>query len=167
MITHPDPTEHSAFHGAYIALVPQGDIVETLEKEGEAAYALFAGLTDERAEQPWAPGKWTIKQTIGHVIDTERVITYRAMRTARRDTTVLPGFEQDDYVAASNAGSRTVASLAEEFQAVRRSTVLMFRGFPADAWDRRANANGMETTVRAFAYIACGHELNHRRQITA
>lgn len=102
---------------------------------------------------------------VGHVIDTERIQAYRALRIARNDKTNLPGFDQDDYVPFSNAGNRSLASLVEEFTCVRHASLLLLKSFDADAWSRRGTANNYELTVRALAYIMAGHELHHRKAL--
>ncbi len=122
-------------------------------------------IPQELGSLRYAPGKWTVKEVVGHVIDTERIQVYRALRIARNDKTDLPGFEQDDYIPYSNSNARTMGDLVEEFAAVRRASVLLLRSFPGDAWSRRGTANNMSLTVRAIAYILVGHEMNHRKTL--
>ena len=162
MIPHPETSEFAPYYAAYIALVPGNDIVKTVAAQGDEAAAYYLSLTEDQGGLSYAPGKWTIKQVLGHVIDTERIISYRALRIARGDQTNLPGFEQDDYVATANSSARTMADLAAEFQAVRHATGLLLKSFPDEAWQRRGFANNNEVTVRALAYILTGHEINHR-----
>jgi uncharacterized damage-inducible protein DinB len=118
-------------------------------------------LSDEQANYSYAPGKWTIKQLLGHMIDTERVFAYRALRIARNDSTPLEGFEQDDYVRyGPHAQSRNV-DLLEEFDAVRKASICLFRELSSEAWDRQGTANNNKVSVRALAYIIAGHVAHH------
>src|SRR5262249_31658343 len=110
-----------------------------------------------------APDKWSAKEVLGHINDTERIFTYRALRIARGDQTPLAGFEQDDYVLGAEAQSCLLSDLVEDFIAVRRATVSLFRNLPKAAWMRRGIANNNEITVRALAFITVGHELHHRK----
>jgi uncharacterized damage-inducible protein DinB len=159
----PQASEYASYYSRYISLVPNGDIVSLLtEQAGQTAEAL-SGLSDREADFRYAPGKWTIKQVLGHLIDSERVFAYRALRIARNDKTPIEGFEQDDYVANGPFASVTLAELVMEFTAVRHSTVLLFRHLAPEGWDRRGTANNNEVTVRATAYIIAGHELHHLR----
>jgi hypothetical protein len=165
MNQRPDASEYAPFYAGYIALVGGNDIINTLEQEGRQSIAFLSSLHEDQGALRYAPGKWTIKEVIGHVIDTERIQAYRALRIARNDKTNLPGFEQDDYVPFSNSGNRTVADLIKEFACVRHASVLLLKSFDANAWPRRGTANNYELTVRAIAYIMAGHELHHRKAL--
>src|SRR6202034_4604784 len=110
----------------------------------------------------YAADKWTVKEVVGHISDTERIFAYRALRLARADETALSGFEQDDYVLAGAFGERTLADLVEEFAFVRGATSALFHSLGEQAWLRRGIANKNEVTVRALAFIIAGHELHHR-----
>jgi hypothetical protein len=160
-ISRPDATEYAPYYGKYIELVPAGDLIITLSQQINDTSTLLRGLSEAQAETRYAPGKWSIKEVLGHVIDTERVMSYRALRIARADETPLPGFEQDDYVRAANFDSRTLANLLEEYMAVRAATVALFRNLEATAIARRGTANNVPVTVRALAYIIAGHERHH------
>ena len=107
--------------------------------------------------------RWSIREVIGHLVDTERLFSYRALSMARADPAELPGIDQDQWAVASNANERTLASLLEDFASVRASSVALFESFTGDIWDRRGKASGCEFTVRAFPYILAGHEIHHRR----
>ena len=161
MTTRPDPTEYGAYFGKYISLVPDGDIVVTLSSQIENTLALLRTVSEDKAALPYAPGKWSIKEVVGHLIDTERIFAYRALCIGRNDKTPLPGFEQDDYVANTNFNRRTLASLLEEFTAVRRATIQLFKHFTDEEWQRRGTANAGEISARAAAYNVAGHELHH------
>ena len=158
----PESNEYAPYYDKYVSLVPGGDILITLEKQAPETAALLA-RPEADGDFRYAPGKWNVKESLGHVIDAERVFSYRALRIARNDKTPLPGFEQDDYVRYGPFGQCTLAALLEEFTAVRKSTVLMFRALDEAAWTRRGVASNNEVTVRALAYMIAGHELHHRR----
>ena len=159
----PQVSEYAPYYSRYISLVPDGDIVSLLAQQAKRTAEALSGLSDREADFRYAPGKWPIKQVLGHLIDAERVLAYRALRIARNDKTPIEGFEQDDYVANGPFSSVSLAELVREFTAVRRATVLLFRHLAPEAWDRRGTANNNEVTVRATAYIIAGHELHHRR----
>ena len=126
---------------------------------------LLSGRTEADGEIRYAPEKWSLKEVLGHVNDTERIMSYRALRIARNDATPIEGFEQDDYVGNGPFGQRPLSDLIEDYIAVRRATVSLFRNLDEAAWTRRGVANKNEVTVRALAYIIAGHELHHRRII--
>lgn len=158
----PEPSEYAPYYGKYISLVP-GDVVAALEDQPHETLALLSGLSEEQADFRYAPGKWTVKEMLGHVIDTERIFAYRALRFARKDATPLASFEQDGYVLAGDFGGRRLADLIDEFVCVRRSSVWLFRSLSPEAWMRRGIASENPISVRALAYIIAGHELHHRR----
>jgi uncharacterized damage-inducible protein DinB len=124
---------------------------------------LLSGRPESDGDLRYAPGKWSLKEVLGHINDTERIMSYRALRISRGDTTPLAGFEQDDYVRNGPFARCTLADLIEEYIAVRRATVSLFRNLDEVAWTRRGKASENEVTVRALAYIIAGHELHHRR----
>lgn len=159
MLSRPESTEFAAYHRNYIASVPEGDILDILAKQPGEYRQLLTGITDSVASD--ASRKWSIKQMLGHVCDAERVMSYRALRFARGDETELPGFEQDDYVREANSNARTLDDLLTEFEALRKSTVALFRSLPPETEKRRGIANGNPLSVRALAYIAAGHAQHH------
>ena len=158
----PAPTEYAPYYERYVSLVA-GDVVETLERQGAETAALLRGLTEEQGDVRYEPGKWSVKELIGHLIDTERILSYRLLRVARGDRTPIEGFDQDPYVANSNAGARTLRSLADEFGHVRAATLALVRGLDDAAWSRSGVANENEVSARALAYIIAGHEAHHVR----
>jgi uncharacterized damage-inducible protein DinB len=162
-VAPPDASEYAAYYGKYIALVPGNDVVRTLEGQGRETAELLAGLSERQTMHRYAPGKWSVKEVVGHVTDSERIFAYRALRIARSDRTPIEGFEQDDYVQAAQFDRRSLAELVAEFSAVREATVRLFESLPADAWMRRGVANQNQVSVRALAYMIAGHELHHRR----
>ncbi len=158
----PHQAEYNPYYQRYISLVPQGDIVQTLESQWRETRALLSSIPEQRGTHRYEPGKWSIKEVLGHLIDTERIFAYRALRIARADATPLSGFEQDDYIRGANFDAVSLASLIEEFDAVRRSTVLLFRHLQPEAWTRTGTANNNAISVRALAWIIAGHEMHHR-----
>ena len=124
--------------------------------------AIVGCLTEAQADYRYEPSKWSVKEVVGHVVDTERIFAYRLLRIARGDQTPLSGFEQDDYVREGNFSARSLAELLAEFGAVRRATTILIRSLPDKAWIRRGSANQKEVTVTALAFIIAGHELHHR-----
>ena len=158
----PEPGEYAPNYETYISKVKGNDIVGILEAQRLQMAQLFAAHSERDGNFRYGPDKWTVKEVLGHVCDTERIFAYRALRIARGDQTPLPGFEQDDYVRGGNFAERTLADLAEEFGLVRAASIAFFKALQKDAWQRRGVANKNEVSVRALAFIVAGHELHHR-----
>lgn len=158
----PGDDEYDAYYAKYVALVPEGDIVAILATQLEDTLAVVRNLTDEQARGAYAPGKWSIKEVIGHLADSERIFASRALRFGRGDATPLPGFDENSYVPAGRFNDRPLPSLVAELAAARGATVALFAGLPAEAWTRSGRANGVPVSVRGLAWIAAGHELHHR-----
>ena len=161
----PQPGEYTPYYDRYISLVPANDILAALEDQRREMLLLLCGLTEADGDLRYAPDKWSIKELLGHVNDTERIMSYRALRISRGDATPIEGYEQDDYVRNGPFARRPLADLIEDYIAVRRATVSLFRNLDEPARNRRGVANKNEVTVRALAYIIAGHELHHRRII--
>jgi len=161
MLTRPDTTEYAEFYRNYIAKVPDGPVLDFLARQPDDYRQLLSRTSEADAAAPTAPGKWSIKQVLGHVCDAERVMGYRALRFARGDRQELPGFEQDDYVREAGSDTRSLEDLLNEFESVRRSTIALFRSLPGGVETRGGVANGNPVTVRALAYIAAGHAQHH------
>jgi DinB family protein len=161
-LSRPDPSEYGAYYGRYIDLVPDGPIVTVLRDQIAETLKLLRALPEARGNHRYAPGKWSIKEMVGHVTDGERVFSYRALRIGRGDETPLPGFEQDDYVKNGGFDSRPLRDLLDEFETVRRATVQLLAPLDEAAMLRRGTASGFPVSVRALAYITAGHELHHR-----
>ena len=159
----PEANEYAPYYEKYVSLVPDADLVETLERQGAETVALLRGLSEERGAHRYAPGKWSVKQVVGHIIDGERLFSYRALSIARGDRAPLPGMEQDEWMAGADFDARTLRDLVEEFEAVRASTLHLFRHLTPEAWARRGVASDNEVTARALAYIIAGHEAHHVR----
>jgi hypothetical protein len=159
--TRPETGECAEFYRGYTGRVPDGDIRITLALGLEQTLRLLWAVPFELEGFAYAPGKWTVKEVVGHLVDAERVFAYRALRFGRGDETPLPGFEQDDYVLRGGFATRSLADLATEFEYLRPGNLLLFRGSEAEALDRRGVASGKEVTVRALLWIMAGHELHH------
>jgi hypothetical protein len=162
IIGRPDETEYLSYYGKYIALVPDGDILATLSQQLDATLALLREIPEARGSFRYADDKWSIRELVGHLIDSERVFSYRALRFARNDRTPLPGFEQDDYIRNASFNDCTLNDLASELESVRHSTLFLLKHLNEEAWMRKGLANDSEVSVRALAFILAGHELHHR-----
>ena len=162
-IPRPEPGEYAPYYDRYISLVPGSDILTTLESQRRQTLLLLSGRNDSDADFRYAPDKWSAKEVLGHVCDTERIFAYRALRISRADRTPIEGFEQDDYVRNGPFAIRPLAELIEDYIAVRRATLTLLRNLDEPAWLRRGSANKNEVSVRAIAYTIAGHELHHRR----
>lgn len=160
-LNRPGSDEYAPYYEKYVSLVPEGDVITTLKRQLDSTLALIRGLNESQGANRYAPDKWSIKELLGHIIDTERIFGYRALRFARNDKTPLPGYEQDDYVRNANFDGRQLSDLANEFEGVRRSNIELFKSFTEDAWSRCGTANDYEVTVLALAHIIAGHEAHH------
>src|SRR6202171_6713725 len=158
----PESGEYAPFYETYISKVKGNNILSILEAQRLQMAQLFAAHSERDGNFRYAPDKWTVKEALGHVTDTERIFAYRALRIARGDQTPLSGFEQDDYVRSGNFAERTLVDLAEEFGLVRAASIALFRSLQKEAWSRRGVANEKDVTVRSLAFIVAGHELHHR-----
>jgi DinB superfamily len=162
-VARPKPDEFAPYYERYISLVEGEDILTTLDEQRRQTMLLLSGRSDADGNFRYAPDKWNAKEVLGHVNDTERIFAYRALRIARGDQTPIEGYEQDDYVRNGPFAHRPLSDLIEEYIAVRRATLSLFRNLDEAAWLRRGVANKNEVSVRALAYIIAGHELHHRR----
>ena len=160
-LSRPTPGEYDPYYERYLSHVPSGQALDRLESQQERVTSIFGSLDERTALHRYAPEKWSVKEVLGHLIDTERMFTHRALRFARADATPLPGFDENTYVPAGNFDRRDVASLLEEWRAVRAATLAFFRGLDPEAWERRGNANGAPASVRALCYITAGHTDHH------
>ncbi|MFP7171158.1 DinB family protein [Terribacillus sp. 7520-G] len=157
----PSTTEYPAYYQDYMKLVPEGNIAALFKEQKRQTTNLLQGLTDEQACFAYEAGKWTIKEVIGHLTDTERILSYRLLTIARGDVTPLPGFDEDSYVQQAKFTQMTVASLLAQYRAVRASTIALLESLGEQDWVRQGMANGHATSVRALAYIMLGHERHH------
>lgn len=161
MLSRPEKDEYADFYANYVSLVPEGSVEEFLLKQWDELVAFLQTISEDEASKPYAPGKWTIKQVLGHLCDTERVFCYRMMRFARGDKKELQGFEQDDYVAGGDFNSRVRHDLMVEFKNLRGATIALVGSIGPEAEVRTGTANGKEVSVRALAYIIAGHAQRH------
>ena len=159
--TRPDATEYAQPYAGYVANVPEDDILGAIEEQSAVTQKLLASLDESRAMFRYAESKWSVKEVLGHFIDTERIFAYRALAIARGETQPLPGFDEGDYVRNADFDSWKLGDLSEHYALVRRSTIVLFRNFPAEAWERRGTASGYPITARAIAWIIVGHERHH------
>jgi uncharacterized damage-inducible protein DinB len=158
----PAPSEFSPHAKSYVDLVPDGDLIAGLERQLRETVLLLNPVDDASAETlVYEPGKWSIKQIVGHISDAERIFATRILRVARADRTPLPGFEQDDYVASAASNQRTLADLLAEYESVRNATLTLLRSLTPEAWLRVGCANNCDQSVRGVAYTLAGHELHH------
>ncbi|HEX8895343.1 MAG TPA: DinB family protein [Terriglobales bacterium] len=161
MISRPADNEHAPSYATYISKVPDGDLLNFMELQPDQFNGLINDLTDEQAIEPPAPGKWSVKQVLGHLCDTERIMGYRALRFARADKTEIEGFEQDDYVAAANSNARSATELLAELKSVRGATLSLLESLTTAESERSGMANGKSISVRALAYVIAGHAQHH------
>jgi len=162
LISKPGADEYPAYAAAYIKWLPDdGRILEHMKDQAGKTEELVSGIPDEKWSYVYAPGKWTIKEVLVHIIDDERIYAYRALRIGRGDTTPLPGFEQDNYVPYSRANERSVNSILKEYTTVRKATLSLFRSFSEEDFLRRGTADGSAMSARALLYHLAGHELHH------
>jgi DinB superfamily len=157
----PADTEFAPFYAGYIGRVPETDPLPVLEAQPAKIRALAISIDPEEELYRYAPGKWSIRQTFGHLIDTERVMGYRAFCIARGETKPLPGFDEKTYVARADSDARSVTEMAHEFAAVRHANLWAIRGWTPEEWLLVGNANGHPVTVRALACIMAGHVRHH------
>ena len=167
LAVRPSTTEYAPYYGRYISLVPEGNILQILSGQLEETLSLLGGISESQASHRYAPDKWSIKEVVGHVVDSERIFAYRVLRFARNDKAPIEGFEQDDYVQNSNFDERTLADLVEEFEHVRRANLILFRSFNDEVLSRTGTASDAGVSVRALIYIIAGHERHHMEVLKA
>lgn len=159
--TRPAPDEYAPYYGTYVTKVADGDIVRTLSHQISGTLSYLRSIPPSHEGYRYAAGKWSIREVIGHLCDAERVFAYRALRFARGDTTPLPGFDENEFMRRSRLDERPLASLVDEYAAVRAASVALFDSLFPEEWGRHGNASGKEMSVRALAWVIAGHELHH------
>ncbi|MFD0940409.1 DinB family protein [Pedobacter boryungensis] len=162
-MNRPQTQEYPEWGNTYIRLV-EGDVIEILTKQA-TDFAEFINSLVEKADYAYAPGKWTIKELIGHIVDTERILVFRLLCFARGEKAPLPGFEEDDYVAAANFADLSLFSFAEEFILLRKANLYLINSLNEDELNRIGNANGKQMSVRSLVYILAGHIIHHTNVI--
>jgi len=165
MNNRPTQDEFEGQMGTYINIVPDGNIFDILANNLKETSELLSDIPESKGDYRYAPGKWSLKEAIGHISDSERVMSYRLLRIARGDQTPLPGFDQDVFMAGIDFNAYSLADLIEDYISVRRATLTLLRGLPDAAWARMGTANGNPVSARALAYMTAGHELHHLRII--
>lgn len=161
MNTRPDQSEAPDYFWKYIQMVPDGDVLETLDKQRADTLALINSISDAQSLHRYAADKWNIRELVGHVNDTERVFVFRAFWFARGFSSALPSFDQEIAASGAAAGERSWSSHVDEFGAVRAATLTFFQNLPPEAWGRSGGVDGRDFTVRALAYIVAGHVVHH------
>lgn len=155
-------TEYASFYAPYIQQLNNVDLLEELEISVHRLRNFVQNIPIDKYDYSYAPGKWTIKDILQHLIDSERVFAYRALRFARKDGTVLPGFEENDYAAVANGNQRSIRELLTELAVVREATLSLFRTFSDETLLLRGTASGKEMSVRALGFIIIGHQNHHQ-----
>ncbi len=157
----PAAEEHAPYYSTYIDKVPSGDLLTLLRDQITVITGFLGSLPESKGNHAYAPGKWTIKEVVGHLADTERVMTYRALSFARQDPAALPGFDENAWIGPARFTDRTLASVVAELVAVRQATLALLGGLPPGAGIRRGTANNKEISVRALGHILYGHVAHH------
>ncbi|MHA7967634.1 DinB family protein [Paenibacillus sp. CAU 1782] len=161
MIGTPSAEEYASFYEKYVTLVPEGNVIEHLEEQGKDVQALLASLTEEQGNYRYETGKWSVKEVIGHLNDSERIMSNRLLRVGRGDKTPQPGFDQDVLMQNDPFGSYTVAEIAEDHAAIRRSSLALLKKLAPEAWLQMGVVSDHPASARSIAYVIAGHELHH------
>lgn len=161
MLSRPTPDEQGSYYSLYIDKVPEGDLFSILVEQMKDTVALLSSLDDAQADYRYAPGKWSVKEVLGHISETERIMCYRLLRVARGDQTPMAGFDEEAFVRTGCFHARGMTDLLEEFTSVRQATLTLLRGVPEEAWTRTGNVSNGVLSARALAYVLSGHEKHH------
>ena len=160
-MNRPQSDEYSEQHAEYVSLVPEEDILAAIAEQSTDTQKLLDTVDEAKAAYRYAAGKWSIKEVLGHIVDAERIISYRLLAIARGEVSPLPGFDENAYVENAGFDSWRLGDLAEHYAVVRRSNIVLLRNLPDAAWDRRGTANGFSVTTRGLAWSLVGHERHH------
>ena len=163
MNKRPEAGEFNPYYSTYVHLVQDGEIGQTLTQQMKETISLLENLSEEQAAFRYGPDKWSVKEVLGHIADTERIMSFRLLSFARGETAGLTGFNENEYVRVGEFDRQTVRELLDNLAAVRTSTVHLLKSLTEDDWKRSGTANGSEVTVNALAWIIAGHELHHRK----
>lgn len=158
---YPKEDEYGSFYEGYIKLVEPPNVIQTMIKQGQQVYALIRQLSDKKAHFRYEEGKWSVKEIIGHLVDTERIMAYRALCISRGEEKPLPGYDHNDYVVNGQFDQRTLQSLSNEYDALRNANISMFSSYGEQQMQRTGTANDNPVSVRALAFIITGHEKHH------
>jgi len=159
----PELGDYAPYYENYIKLVEDGDILKILNDQSKRTQDVLNSFSEHRGNFRYADGKWTVKEVVGHLLDTERVFAYRALCIARAEKKSLPGFDQDDYVKEGNFNRRELFELNYEFRLLRESNLLLFRSFTTEMLIKRGFANETSVTVLAILFMIAGHEKHHMK----
>ncbi|WP_163100434.1 DinB family protein [Peribacillus alkalitolerans] len=157
----PQSNEYAEYYNGYVTQVPEGDLIKVLEELNNKTVEFIKSITEEQGQFRYAPSKWSIKEVLGHIIDTEMIMSYRMLCIARGETVGLPGYDENDFVRNANFDRQSMSDLLERYTIVRKSTIQLLKSLSEESWLRRGVANNYEATVRAIATIIPGHELHH------
>ncbi len=161
MINRPDPQEYAPYFHTYISKVAANNLLQALADSRDKTLAFFRSLPEEKWEFRYAPGKWTIKEVVQHLIDCERVFVYRALSIARGEKTSLPGFDENEYARNGNANQLSSQALLAEYESVRRATLSLFENMSDEASKKTGQANNKPASARALGFCIAGHEQHH------
>ncbi len=157
----PSREEYPEYYSQYVERPEECEVVASLVESGESTAAFFTELGEERSQMRYAPDKWSLKELLGHVMDTERIFAYRALALSRGDKTPLPGFEQDPYIENAGFDERDLSELLVEYRAVRAATVSLFASFTAEQAERTGTISGFPFVACTIPWLLLGHELHH------
>jgi uncharacterized damage-inducible protein DinB len=166
MLQRPNESEYPEYYLRYVQLVPDGELLQTLENNLLETVRLFESISEQDGYFRYASNKWSIKEVLGHMTDTERIMSYRLLRVGRGDQTALAGFNENDYVKGSQVNQLPIEKILEDFIATRKATLTLIKNMPKEVWMNKGNANNLEITTRAIAYIIAGHAIHHGKIIT-
>ena len=161
IITKPGNQEYAAYYQQYINKVSDNDLLKALEENKEQLVKLAGSVPADKADFRYAVGKWSIKEVLSHMSDTERIFAYRALRFARNDKAPLTGFDEEEYAPESNASGRTIGSITDELLKVREATIALFSSFSEPMFMRNGTANNNVISVSAIGFIITGHAIHH------
>ncbi|MBY6038033.1 DinB family protein [Fictibacillus nanhaiensis] len=161
----PSVYEYADYYATYVKLVPQGELVQILGEQMKETVTMLSSLSEEQSKFRYAPGKWSIKEVIGHITDTERIMSFRLLSIARGESALLPGYDENQYVEEAEFDKQSLNELLDHFACVRQSTIHLLKSLSQEMLARRGTANQTEVTARALSTIIAGHELHHRKII--
>jgi uncharacterized damage-inducible protein DinB len=164
-MTKPDIEAVPLFYKRYVENVKDMDVLEALKQSSKVALQIFKSIPEDMGDYRYAAGKWSIKELFNHMMDAERIFTYRALRFSRNDQTPLAGFEENDYALLANAHARSIAQLVEEMDRLRQTTIDLYASFTLDMLNREGVANNTRISVINLGYVIAGHETHHRKII--
>ena len=161
VLGRPRADEYAEYYGRYISKLPAGDLVAIMADQVASLNALLRPLDPARAGYRYAPGKWTVREVVGHLIDVERVFGYRATSISRGDPAPLPGYDQDQWLPMGRYDERTMPDLLDEWEAARHANIALLRAMPVEALDRQGTASGVAMSARALIHVPVGHQIYH------